>query len=191
MDCGIRLAADTMSESEYFNPDVRQSIILFTMADVYPDCVWDEIIGSYNASPSNYSAGKASAENATEYLKSNLSLQEWQDEINVVVINNDPDPIEEVQNIPWFNNSMVWPNPYIWNPIWDETNQSFSSTSQPGWVTYINEQKNKEVTARIAAIVASLLSGIELGVEIIDSTTIDPNPDNDYTMILLHPYITT
>ena len=183
MSCGIRLATDILYKSENYHPNVRQIILLVTTAEGNPDCEW--ITGTYNATQKNTTIGKLSAENAIKYLKSTLNLQENQDEINVIVINDEKDePIEHVENIPWLNQSIAWPHPQIWN-----YSESYKTPSNPGWITYINEQNPSEFEERINLIFKNLLSGVEINVQIIGSSTTDPSPDNDQSITLIKPQI--
>lgn len=185
MDCGIRLATDTIYSSENYNPRLRQ-IVLFLTSDGFPDCEW--INDTYNATatdPINYSLGRSSTEEAIEYMKEKLDLQDEQDEINVVVLGKDDGQyIDTVQSVGWYNSSIVWPQPNIWN-----YSASSEFPSEPGWVTYFGQQQWDDVDDALNLLFKNLLSGVEIGVEIVDSTTSDPTPDNDYSIILIRPQI--
>ena len=182
MDCGIRLAADTIYESDYYNPRLRQ-IVLFVTSDGLPDCEW--INGSYNATVQNTTVGRSSTEESIEYLTEKLCLQETQDEINVIVLGkNDDVYIDDVESVNWMNSSIVWPNPNIWN-----YSACVEFPSDPGWVTYFGQQQWADVDDALSLLFTNLLSGVEIGVEIVDSTTSDPTPENDYSIILIRPQI--
>ena len=163
MCCGFRLATDLLYKSQNFDPKIRQVILLFTTRDGNPDCIW--IPGSYNASPTNpvnYTAGRSSAEDAIEYLKSKLNLTETKDQIDVLVLSDTKkEKIDDVQIIPWFNNSIVWPTPNIWDY------SKNSTPSHPGWVTYINVQSPQELSSRVRLIFRLLLGLTEVDVEIV------------------------
>lgn len=183
MDCGIRLATDSISESGIYDPRLRQVTLIIT-SDGFPDCEW--IDGTYNATvtdPINYSLGRSSTEEAIEYMREKLNLQEEQDEINTVVLGKtDGEYIDDIQSVGWINSSIVWPQPHIWNYT-----ASSDFPSLPGWVTYFGQQQWADVDDALNLLFTNLLSGVEISVEIFDSTTSDPVSDNDYSIIFIRP----
>ncbi len=189
MCSGIRLAADLLYESQFYDPKIRQVVLLITSVDGDPDCVW--VPGSYNASPTNpvnYTTGRLSTENAIEYLKFKLNLTEDRDQIDILMISdNQSQYIEDVPIIPWFNTSIAWPYPNIWNYTYLDNDSSISLPSDPGWIAYIHEQSPNEFKTLVQLIFRYLLGFTEIDVKIIDSVTYDPQPVNDNDIIILHP----
>jgi uncharacterized protein YegL len=165
MGCGIRLAADQLHDIGNFSIDKRQILILVT--DGEPNCVW--IPGTYTASYEGSSQGKTSAEEARTYLINNLEMNDQNDEFDSLAVGSGPD-------IPWLNNSIVWPEPgYIAPPYENGT----------GWVSQVETWD--EFSDAIEIILDIIFNGITNSVELISSTTLDPNDTNNYAAVLIVP----
>ena len=166
MGCGIRLAADQLHNNGNFSPDKKQIILLVT--DGEPNCVW--IPSSYNATHEDYSKGKTSAEKARKYLINTLELNHTNDEFDSLAIGEGPD-------IAWLNKSIVWPQPG--NSDWPPTS--------PGWVRKVDTWQ--EFVDSIEEIFNIIFSGYTntVNVELVSSTTLDPNDKNKYDAVLIIP----
>jgi len=165
MGCGIRLATDQLHDNGNFSIDKRQIILLVT--DGEPNCVW--IPGTYSASSGSVSQGKTSAEEARTYLIDNLEMNDENDEFDSLAVGSGPD-------IPWLNNSIVWPEPGYIAPPYD---------NGTGWVSQVETWD--EFSDAIEVILDIIFSGITNSVELIGSTTLDPNDNNNYAAVIIVP----
>ena len=165
MGCGIRLAANQLHDIGNFNIDKRQIILLVT--DGKANCLW--IPGSYNAIYRDYSQGKISAEEARNYLIDTLEMNDENDEFDSLAVGPGPD-------IPWLNNSIVWPEPGYIAPPFDNGS---------GWVSHVDSWE--EFAERIKIIFEIIFEGFTNTVELIDSTTQDPNENNNYAAVMIVP----
>ncbi len=163
--CGIRLGADQLHDIGNFSSDHLQVIVLVT--DGEANCEW--IPGGYTAQYKGETLGKLSAETAREYSLTTLGMQEDQDEFDSLAIGSGPD-------VPWLNSSIVWPQPgYIAPPY----------TNGSGWVNHVTDWQ--EFAEAINELFNFLFMSITIRVELTDSTTIDPNIENDNVIILISP----
>lgn len=167
---GIYLTADTMRDSENFDPIHRQIINLVT--DGEPTCWSAE--GEYQGhdcgtSTSSVDVAKTSTENAVNYVISQLELTEDQDEFDSLAVGSGPD-------IPWLNSSIVWPQPgYIAPPFKNES----------GWVSQV--QSWNEFAARINEMFRIIFYGISNTAELVSSTTFDPDENNNHAIVIVLP----
>jgi len=165
--CGIRLGADQLHDIGNFSSDHLQVIVLVT--DGEANCEW--IPGGYTAQYKGETLGKLSAEDAREYSLTTLGMQEDQDEFDSLAVGSGPD-------VPWLNSSIVWPQPgYIAPPY----------TNGAGWVNHVTDWQ--EFADAINELFKFLFMSITIRVELTDSTTIDPNIENDNVIILITPQI--
>ena len=165
--CGIRLGADQLYDFGNFSSNNQQVIILVT--DGEANCEW--IPGGYTAQYKGATLGKLSAEAARSYALTKLNMQEDQDEFDSLAVGSGPD-------IPWLNNSIVWPEPgYIAPPY----------TNGSGWVNHVANWQ--EFADAINELFKFLFQSISLVIELDGSTTIDPNIENDIVVIIISPQI--
>jgi hypothetical protein len=165
MGCGIRLASDQLHDIGDFSVDKRQIILLVT--DGLANCDW--IPGTYNATKEDYSIGKTSTEEARAYLIDILEMNAKNDEFDTLAVGPVPD-------IDWLNNSIVWPEPgYIAPPF----------TNNTGWVSQVDNWK--EFADHIEIIFKVIFNSIANSVELVSSTTIDPNDSNNYASVMIVP----
>jgi len=163
--CGIRLGADQLYDFGNFSSSNQQVIVLVT--DGEANCEW--IPGGYTAKYKGETLGKASAEAAKSYALTKLNMQEDQDEFDSLAVGSGPD-------VPWLNNSIVWPQPgYIAPPY----------TNGSGWVNHVANWQ--EFADSINELFKFLFQSISLVIELSDSTTIDPNIENDIVIIVISP----
>jgi len=166
MGCGIRLGADQLYDFGNFSSNNQQVIVLVT--DGEANCEW--IPGGYSAQHKSETIGKTSAEAAKTYALTKLNMQEEQDEFDSLAVGSGPD-------VPWLNNSIVWPQPgYIAPPY----------TNGSGWVNHVANWQ--EFEDAINELFKFLFQSIPLEIELSDSTTIDPNSENDNVIILITPH---
>ena len=165
MGCGIRLEADQLHDNGNFSIDKRQIVLLVT--DGKANCVWEPT--SSEATYEDFAQGKISAEEARAYLIDILELNDENDEFNSIAVGPGPD-------IPWINNSIVWPEPGYIAPPFDNGS---------GWVSPVDSWE--EFAERIKIIFEIIFDGFSNNVEIIDSSTKDPNENNNYASVLIVP----
>jgi len=165
MGCGIRLGADQLYDFGNFSSSNQQVIVLVT--DGEANCEW--IPGGYTAKYEGETRGKTSAEAARSYALTKLNMQEDQDEFDSLAVGSGPD-------VPWLNNSIVWPQPgYIAPPY----------TNGSGWVNHVANWQ--EFADAINELFKFLFQSISLVIELSESTTIDPNIENDIVIIVISP----
>jgi len=165
MGCGIRLTADQLHDFGNFSIDKRQIIILVTDGD--PNCIW--IPGTYSANTGSDSEGKTSAEEAKTYMIDTLEMNDENDEFDSLAVGPGPD-------VSWLNNSIVWPEPGYIAPPYD---------NGTGWVSQVDTWN--EFADAIEVILDIIFSGFTNTVELIGSTTLDPNDNNNYAAVLIVP----
>lgn len=163
--CGLRLGADQIRNEGDFHTSHKQVIILVT--DGKANCEW--IPGGYTAEYKGETEGKSSAEAAREYSLTTLDMEENQDELDSIAIGSEPE-------IPWINNSIVWPQPgYIAPPYLNGS----------GWVNHVQTWQDFENA--VNELFKIIFQSIIVRVDLSDSTTFDPNPANDIIIIYITP----
>lgn len=179
MSSAIRLLTDKMYNSENFTEEQRQIVLIVSSGN--PECIWDE------DSPANtvdIYAGKFTSDksqvqedtiNAKEYLNLTFDFNASNDELNAMTVAKDI----SLRNSTFLNASIVMPQPgniySMENPIVD-----------PGWVFEVDLGKNSFQEA-FNLILQTLFNSISMQVYVEDSTTIDPNSNNDYYYVRIQP----
>jgi len=171
---GFYLANDQLGTSQNFSSDDKQAVIIVT--DGQPNRCSNRPFsnnpdGPYDSNSCNTETAKSSAENARDDLRLNFDMNnesDSNDEINVLAVGSGPD-------ISWLNNSISWPNSYIW----DIENDQYSN---PGWSAYINSFEQFEFA--INEMFKSLFS-LKNTVSLVGSSTIDPNKFNNEVTVIL------
>ena len=115
--------------------------------------------GSWGTNPQHYINGKASAEEAREYLTNNLDPSK--DEFDSEGVGSGPE-------IDWLRYNMVWPGNYTWDTEQPEG---------PGWVRHVANYQ--EFADTIDEKFELLFNSIIVNVQIVDLFQIDPNGDNN------------
>ena len=170
MAAGLYLSADTLSDSSNFSIDNKQVICMVT--DGEPTCWSDE--GEYvgqgcSSHQSAIDQGKTSTEHARDYIITQLEMTDNQDEFDLLAVGPGPD-------ISWLNASIAWPEPgYIAPPFDNGT----------GWVSKVDTWA--EFSDRISEMFRMIFSSIPSTVELVGSTTYDPNDNNNCDTILIIP----
>jgi hypothetical protein len=175
----IRLITDKMFNSENYTEEQKQIILIVSSGN--PQCIWDE------ESPANTAdiyAGKFTSDKtqvqedtiaAAQYLNLTFDFNESNDELNAMTIAKDI----IYRNSTFFNASIVMPQPgniySMENPI-----------VEPGWVFEVDLGKNSFQEA-FNLILQMVFNSISMQVFVEDSTTIDPNSNNDYFFIRIQP----
>ena len=172
---GIRLAADQIYYSDYFNKEFRQIFLIVSSGN--PDCIWNDTIGDgYGA---DYSTDdllvQADTIDAVDYLNSTINFDDDTDELNAVTVAKTVD----FRNSTFFNSSIVMPKP---GHIYDINNLIL----YPGWVFEVESGK-ADFQESIDIILQTLLSSINLQVKLQGSTTIDTNIKNNNVIITINP----
>jgi len=172
---GIRLVTDQMYHSANFITGKRQVVLIVTSGN--PDCIWDKTTaGGYGGIvTSDKTQVKIDTINAGEYLNSRFEFNESNDELNAIAVAKTVD----LRNSTLFNESIVIPKP---GNIYNIT----TPITQPGWVFEVEPGKD-EFQEAFSLIIKMLLNSIKFKVFIDDSTTIDPNPNNNYYEIHIQP----
>ena len=98
-----------------------------------------------------------------------LEMNDENDEFDSLAVGSGPD-------ITWLNNSIVWPEPGYIAPPYD---------SGTGWVSQVETWD--EFADSIEIILDIIFSGFSNTVELISSTTLDPNDNNNYATVLIVP----
>jgi uncharacterized protein YegL len=169
MAAGIYLATDTMRNSINFNATKRQIILMVT--DGKPT-YWsdaDQYVGQGDGSTTN-STMLRSTENARNYSVTHLGLTADKDQFDVFAVGVTPD-------IPWLNNSIIWPHPGYIAPPFNQTGK--------GWVSQVSTWQ--DFSNRISLIFKILFQSIPLKAEIISAFTSDPNPLNNMNVEMIIP----
>jgi hypothetical protein len=175
LSSAIRLVTDRMSKSPNFQKEKEQLVLIVSSGN--PDCVWDETLGN------GYGARVSSDKNqvhmdtitAKDYLHSQFDFNSSIDELNAITVAK----TVEFRNSSFLNASIVLPPP---GAIYNRTNPVI----EPGWVYEVEPGKDAFQEA-FSTIIKMLLNKIEIKASVVDSTTIDPNPDNNYYMIYIQP----
>jgi len=126
ISCGICLAADTLTDSDNFDPDIKQALNLVT--DGVPNrCSCTEGNCGYSGSRCNGYDAQDSAECARAYAIDELEMTEGQDEIDVEGIG-----ITD-RNRDWLKNNIIFPATGYSNPP-----ESWPPPG-PGWVRVVED----------------------------------------------------
>jgi hypothetical protein len=171
----IRLTTDQLISSDNYSRQKRQIILIVTSGN--PDCIWEDTIGDgYGGIYSNnVPLVQEDTINAVEYLNLTIDFNDQNDELNAITVAKTVDLRESA----FFNESIVMPKP---GNIYDINNPIV----YPGWVFEVEPGKD-EFQEAITTILKLLLNSIRIEVSYIDSTTIDPNSNNDAASINISP----
>jgi len=176
--CAINLAADTLRNSPNYNTGVRQIINLVT--DGKPNRICDCGINNYTGKRADgddndldKELGEKSAEDARNYLLSELGMTSDQDEFDAEAVGSGSD-------VNWLRDHIVWPGGYEWE-------QGSKLPPGPGWVKQTSDYS--EFADSIMELFQVLFGEIYYKVEIISGTPIDINPDNNHASIRIIPQL--
>jgi hypothetical protein len=168
MAAGIYLATDTMRNSKNF--DGKRKQIVFMITDGKPT-YWSnpgEYVGQGDGAYT-HDIDLQTTEDARNYSVTHLEMTEDMDGFNVLAVGTNPD-------IPWLNNSIVWPQPgHIAPPYIPER----------GWVSNVTTWE--EFSERISQIFTILFQSISLKTNIISAFTHDPNSANNVAQLWITP----
>jgi hypothetical protein len=152
----------------------RKVINLVTDGQANVVCNQGQYSGTYQSGghghPDPYVEGKASAENARNYLLTTLNMTtDNQDEFDSEAVGTDND-------IPWLRDNIVYPQPGsdTWPP------------PGPGWVRHVTSYT--EFADIIDEQFYIIFNTITVDMEILPSDIIDPNPSNNDFFITLSPH---
>jgi len=166
--CGILLVADTLANSDFFNPSKRQVILLVTDGNPTHCCIDD---GDYISDGDSGELGpKKTANNARDYLISTLEMTDDQDEFDAVGVGHSaPHSI-------WLKDNIAWPEPGYFAP-------PFQIDSSQGCVIEISTWQ--EFADSIDDIFRIIFSRIPVSVQISSTTITDPKLANNFGTVLL------
>lgn len=166
---GIYRTADTIRDSLKFNKTTKQIVLMVTDGRPTYWSRYDQYFGIGDGSDVD-PEDIQSTENASDYLTNHLEMTTDQDQFDVFAVGTNPD-------IPWLNNSVVWPQPgYI--------TDTFNKTGQ-GWVSQVTSWQ--QFAERISLIFKILFQSIPLQAEIESSFTLDPNTSNNIDIEIIYP----
>lgn len=164
----LRYTSDLVHDDGNFNSEKRQIVLLVTAG--FPDCIW--IPGGYTGSVATLVEAQSDASDAIDYINTTLEFNEDQDELNVIAVG------KYGVDIDFLNSSIPLPKPgYVAPPI-----------VNPGWVYNVSGGWGDFEDA-INILLKILLNSITIRVELADSTTIDPNVENDNVIVIISPQI--
>ena len=168
--CGIILAADILADSSFFNPSKKQVILLVT--DGNPThCCGDD--GDYQSDGCSDGFGpKKAANDARNYLISNLEMTEDQDEFNAVAVGH------SAPHAIWLKDNIAWPEPGYFAPPFQVDG------SHQGWVSEISTWQ--EFADSIDDIFGIIFSQIPVSVQISSTYITDPRLANNFGTVLLY-----
>jgi len=127
---------------------------------------------SFEGTPWNvnwWNFGKASAEEAKDYLVGLLGMDEDDDEFDAMAVGTGPDTY-------WLRDNIVWPQPGYEGPPFD---------SGPGWVTHITSWT--EFESAISEMFRVQFSAIKTTVQITSLDSKDPYSGNDIYTVKIVP----
>jgi uncharacterized repeat protein (TIGR01451 family) len=170
MASGIYLAGDTLSSSNNFggfNPKNRQVVLLVT--DGQPNVVSEQgdLCGD---AFDGYSEGRASTEDARNYLINTLSFKDDQDEFNIIGVEG-----SQKINKEWLRDEIAWPQ-----PGWDTWPPESS-----GWINVVYSWT--EFRDAVDDLFNLLFNRIDNKASIIESSYMDPNSKNSGAVISIYP----
>jgi uncharacterized repeat protein (TIGR01451 family) len=148
--CGLRQAADTLAGSPNFDPANKQAVNLVT--DGQPNRCCD---GTDDGSTCTDAAAEDSAEAARQYLITELSLDETQDEIDAEFIGAQGDASD------WLRDEIVWPEPGYYGPPFDQG---------PGWVRVVEDAD--EFAATICEKFGALLAELTIDKDVVNEPAV-------------------
>jgi len=113
--------------------------------------------------------------NAAEYLNATIDFNMENDELNAITVAK----TVNLRNSSFLNESIVMPLP---GNIYDINNP----IDDPGWVFEVEPGKD-EFQEDFSLIIKLLLNSIRIQVNLDGSTTIDPNGNNDISIVNIQP----
>jgi len=113
--------------------------------------------------------------NAAEYLNATIDFNMENDELNAITVAK----TVNLRNSTFLNESIVMPKP---GNIYDINNP----IEDPGWVFEVEPGKD-EFQEDFSLIIKLLLNSIRIQVNLDGSTTIDPNGNNDISIVNIQP----
>lgn len=172
--CGLKLAADTMYNSDEFDVNNRQVVNIVTDGMPNRDC--SDIPGVYTGNNVNYDVGKADAVEWRNYLLDKCSMTEDHDEIDSLAVGRLSGYYASGPDSAWLNSSIIWPQPGCLAPPFDKGRS---------WVREVDEWR--EFYNATKEMFRIIFEGIWVTVEIDHSYPTDPNETNDRTQVLIVP----
>ena len=173
--CSIYMGADTIVKSSFFDPNIRQVIMMVTDGDPTQgcNCDGDYIADEIDPSSSKKPEYKLSAEAARDYLITTLGMTIDQDEFNAIAVG------ESTSHASWMKEKIVWPQPSYYAPPF------IISGDRRGWLRNVSTWE--EFAQSIDESFGVLFNQVPVRVEISDSSLIDPKKANDFSDIVVIP----
>jgi uncharacterized repeat protein (TIGR01451 family) len=168
--CGIYMGADTLFNSDIFDPIIRQIVMIVTDGDPTQGCNCD---GDYKADLKIDETFKESAEIARNYLINKLKMTIDQDEFDAIAIG------ESAPHASWLKEKIVWPEIGYYAPPFLIT--------KPHWGWLRNVSTWEEFAESIDECFGIIFNQIKTEVEIHQSSFTDPKVANDFDEILIIP----
>ena len=173
--CGIYLGADTVVKSSFFDPNIRQIVMMVTDGDPTQGCYCD---GDYIADewdPGNDKRAqyRVYAEIAKDYLINTLEMTIDQDEFNAIAVGN------SATHAAWLKEKIVWPQPSYYAPPF------LISGERRGWLRNVTSWE--EFAESIDESFGILFNQLPISVKISYTSATDPKEANDLSEIIVIP----
>lgn len=173
--CSIYMGADTTFNSDIFDPNIRQIIMMVTDGDPTQGCLCD---GDYIADewdPGNDKRAeyRVHAEIARDYLINTLGMTVDQDEFNAIAVG------QSAAHAPWLKNNIVWPEPGYYAPPFNV------NSPHTGWLRNVTTWE--EFAETIDECFGIIFNQIDTEVKIAATAFTDPKEANDFDLIKIIP----
>jgi uncharacterized repeat protein (TIGR01451 family) len=169
--CAILMVADLLKASSFYDPDIRQIIMLVTDGNPTHGCNCD---GDYEDDKITQIGPKVVAVVARDYLIELLSLDENEDSFNSISVE-----VTGAGHTYYLRDDIVWPQPgYSAPPFID-------STPNRGWVREI--QSWQEFALSLNESFALIFNKIIVNANLLSTAFTDPKEVNDLSTIILKP----
>jgi len=166
---------EQLYDSNEYSIEKRQIVLIVNSGN--PDCIWDGNIGNGYGGVymGNIPQVEVDTINAAEYLNATIDFNMENDELNAITVAK----TVNLRNSSFLNESIVMPLP---GNIYDINNP----IDDPGWVFEVEPGKD-EFQEDFSLIIKLLLNSIRIQVNLDGSTTIDPNGNNDISIVNIQP----
>jgi uncharacterized repeat protein (TIGR01451 family) len=168
--CSIYLSADTVINTDIFDPNIRQIIMMVTDGNPTQGCDCD---GDYTADDWDSGNYKPSAEVARDYLITTLGMTVDQDEFNAIAVG------ESASHASWLKENIVWPEPGQYAPPFP------IGSPRRGWLRNVTTWQ--EFAETIDECFGIIFNQVNSEVEISAATFTDPKEANDFDLITIIP----
>ena len=173
--CGIYMGADKAFNSDLYDTNIRQIILMVTDGDPTQGCNCDGDYIADELDPGNdkRAAYRVDAEIARDYLINTLGMTIDQDEFNAIAVG------QSAPHASWLKDEIVWPEPGYYAPPFNV------NSPHKGWLRNVTTWE--EFAETIDECFGIIFNQINTEVKISAAAFTDPKKANDFDILTIIP----